>query len=96
MQKMCWDYKVEKWKMWIWTVKNQSRSDSTKKHTKGAVNCMNPGCHANKYQMNLILRLVSVCIKFPEKCNQNVIVTIKKRSDFWSNLLIISSRDDRI
>ena len=52
--------------------------------------------NANKYQMNLILRLVSVCIKFPEKCNQNVIVTIKKRSDFWSNLLIISSRDDRI
>ena len=82
--------------MWIWTVKNQSRSDSTKKHTKGAVNCMNPGCHANKYQMNLILRLVSVCIKFAERCNQNVIVTIKKRSDFWSNLLIISSRDDRI
>lgn len=24
--------------MWIWTVKNQSRSDSTKKHTKGVVN----------------------------------------------------------
>lgn len=70
--------------MWIWTVKNQSRSDSTKKHTKGVVNC------ANKYQMNLVLRLVSVCIKFPEKCNQNVIVTIKKRSDFWSNLLILS------
>ena len=46
--------------------------------------------HANKYQMNLVLRLVSVCIKFPEKCNQNVIVTIKKRSDFWSNLLILS------
>lgn len=69
--------------MWIWTVKNQSRSDSTKKHTKGVV-------HANKYQMNLVLRLVSVCIKFPEKCNQNVIVTIKKRSDFWSNLLILS------
>ena len=40
--------------------------------------------------MNLVLRLVSVCIKFPEKCNQNVIVTIKKRSDFWSNLLIFS------
>lgn len=40
--------------------------------------------------MNLVLRLVSVCIKFPEKCNQNVIVTIKKRSDFWSNLLILS------
>ena len=38
MQKMCWDYKAEKWKMWIWTVKNQNRSDSTKKHTKGAVN----------------------------------------------------------
>ena len=35
---------------------------------------MNPGYHANKYQMNLVLRLVSVCIKFPEKCNQNVIV----------------------
>lgn len=51
---------------------------------------MNPGYHANKYQMNLVLRLVSVCIKFPEKCNQNVIVTIKKRSDFWSNLLIFS------
>ena len=38
MQKMCWDYKAEKWKMWIWTVKKQNRSDSTKKHTKGAVN----------------------------------------------------------
>ena len=36
--KMCWDYKAEKWKMWIWTVKKQNRSDSTKKHTKGAVN----------------------------------------------------------
>ena len=31
------------------------------------LNCMNPGYHANKYQMNLVLRLVSVCIKFPEK-----------------------------
>ena len=52
--------------MWIWTVKNQSRSDSTKKHTKGAVNCMNPGCHANKYQMNLVLPLVSDALSFPK------------------------------
>ena len=35
MQKMCWDYKVEKWKMWIWTVKNQSSSDSIKLYTEG-------------------------------------------------------------
>lgn len=82
--------------MWIWTVKNQSRSDSTKKHTKGAVNCMNPGYHPNKYQMDLVLRLVSVCIKFPENLNKTLIVVIKKRSDFWSNLLILSGRDDRI
>ena len=33
--KMCWDYKAEKWKMWIWTVKNQGRSDSIKLYTEG-------------------------------------------------------------
>ena len=36
------------------------------------------------------------CIKFPKNLNKTLIATIKKRSDFWSNLLIISSRDDRI
>ena len=37
----------------------------------------------------LIVAVLLICI-------QNVIVVIKKRSDFWSNLLISSSRDDRI
>ena len=46
--------------------------------------------------MNLVFRLVFVCIKLSEMFNECLIVATKKRLDLWFNLLIFSSRDDRI